>query len=316
MTLFEAIRATFRRLHDSPRTEEAYLHWIRAFLRFHANRHPRDLGSPEIVAFLNDLATVRRVSASTANQALCALVFLYRRVLDLPSPELTGLQRAQRPAHLPVVLSRPDVTRLFDHLDPPFRLIGELLYGSGLRLAEALSLRVKDVDLDRRQLTIRRAKGDQDRPALLPAALRDPLRAQLDQVAARHRHEFAAGRGAVDLPDALARKLPGAGTSLAWQYLFPASRPCTDPATGALVLHHLHDTAVQKAIAAAVRAARLDKRASCHTLRHSFATHLLEAGTDLRTIQTLLGHKDVRTTMIYTHILDRGPLGVLSPLDR
>jgi integron integrase len=316
MTLVEAVRATFRRLHYSPRTEEAYLHWIRAFIAFHRGHHPRTLGAPEITAFLNHLAVERHTSASTQNQALCALLFLYRRVLDLPMPDLHGLERAQRPEHLPAVLGRREVVALLDRLDPPFRLIAELLYGSGLRLMESLALRVKDVDLDRRQLLVRRGKGDRDRPALLPAATRDALRAQLERVGDRHRAELAAGRGEVDLPHALRLKLPGAAVSLTWQYVFPASRPCTDPATGRLVLHHLHETAVQKAVIGAARAAGIDKRAGCHTLRHSFATHLLEAGTDIRTIQTLLGHKDIRTTMIYTHIIDRGPLGVVSPLDR
>jgi integron integrase len=316
MTLIDAVRAAFRRLHYSPRTEEAYLHWIRAFIAFHAGRHPRDLGAAEITAFLNHLAVQRRTSASTQNQALCSILFLYRRVLDRPMPDLHGLERASRPEHLPTVLARRDVLALLDHLEPPFRLIAEILYGSGLRLMEALSLRVKDVDLERRQLMIRRGKGNHDRPALLPASARDALRAQLAHVAARHRAELAAGRGEVDLPHALRTKMPAAATSLAWQYVFPASRPCTDPATGRLVLYHLHESAVQKAVTAAARAAKLDKRVTCHTLRHSFATHLLEAGTDIRTIQTLLGHKDVRTTMVYTHVVDRGPLGVVSPLDR
>jgi integron integrase len=297
VTLIEATRGTFRRLHYSARTEEAYLHWIRAFIAFHAGRHPRD-------------------PASTQNQALCAILFLYRRVLDLSMPDLHGLERAHRPEHLPAVLGHREVMALLEHLDPPLRLIAELLYGSGLRLMEALSLRVKDVDLDRRQIMVRRGKGNHDRAALLPASTRDGLRAQIDRVADRHRAELAAGRGEVDLPDALRRKLPGTATSLAWQYVFPASRPCTDPATGRLVLYHLHESAVQKAVTAAARAAGIDKRAGCHTLRHSFATSLLESGTDIRTIQTLLGHKDIRTTMIYTHIVDRGPLGVVSPLDR
>ncbi len=274
------------------------------------------MGAPEIVAFLNDLAVERNVSASTVNQALCAIVFLYRRVLELPMPALDGLERARRPHHIPAVLSRRDVMALLDHLGPPFRLIGELLYGSGLRLMEALALRVKDIDLDRRQIMVRRGKGNHDRPALLPASTRDALGLQIRLVAERHRAEIAAGRGEVDLPHALRIKLPNAATSLAWQYVFPASRPCTDPATGRLVLHHIHESAMQKAVTAAARAAHIDKRASSHTLRHSFATALLEAGTDIRTIQTLLGHKDIRTTMIYTHIVDRGPLGVISPLDR
>jgi integron integrase len=316
MTLIDAARSTFRRLHYSPRTEEAYLFWIRALIRFHHRCHPRELSAAQITAFLNHLAVERRVAASTQNQAPCAVLFLYRRVLDLPMPELQGLERARRPEHLPAVLSRREVFLLLDHLDPAFRLVGELLYGSGLRLLECLAIRVKDVDLERRQIMIRRGKGEHDRPALLPARTGDGLRAQLDRVAERHRAELAAGRGEVDLPYALRQKMPQAATNLAWQYLFPASRPCLDPATGRVVLHHVHETAVQKAVTAAARAAGIDKRASCHTLRHSFATHLLEAGTDIRTIQTLLGHKDVRTTMIYTHIVDRGPLGVMSPLDR
>lgn len=316
MTLFEAVTATLRRLHYSPRTEESYLRWVRDFVRFHRRRHPREMGAAEVTAFLNDLAVRRRVSASTQNQALCALVFLYRKVLELDLSPLDGLQRARRPEQLPTVLSRRDVMALLDRLQAPFRLLGELLYGAGLRLQEALSLRVKDVDLDRHQITVRRGKGAHDRAALLPARAREGLAAQLDAVRRLHLAELAMGRGEVDLPDALLSKMPGAATSLAWQYLFPASRPCTDPATGRLVLHHLHESALQKAIRDAAVTAALDKRATCHTLRHSFATHLLEAGTDIRTIQSLLGHKDVRTTMIYTHIVDRGPLGVVSPLDR
>ncbi|KYF77889.1 integrase [Sorangium cellulosum] len=316
MTLIEAVRATIRRLHYSPRTEEAYVYWIRAFIRFHHGKHPRQMGAEEVTAFLNDLAVARRSAASTQNQALCALLFLYKRVLDLQIPRLEALERARRPEHLPTVLSRQDALTLLEHLIPPFRLIGELLYGSGLRLLEALSIRVKDVDLDRRQIMVRRGKGQHDRPALLPARARGELQAQLDAVAQRHKKELAAGRGEVDLPHALRAKMPGAATSLPWQYLFPASRPCTDPATGRQVLYHLHESAVQRAVNNAGRASGLTKRATCHTLRHSFATHLLEAGTDIRTIQTLLGHKDVRTTMIYTHIVDRGPLGVISPLDR
>jgi integron integrase len=315
-TLFEAIRATFRRLHYSPRTEEAYFHWIRQFCAFHGNRSPRLLGAPEITAYLNHLAVERRSSASTQNQALCALAFLYKKVLEVDMPTLGSLTRAAKPAHLPTVLSREDVRKLLAQLDPPFLLIGELLYGSGLRLNEALAIRVKDVDLERRQITVRRGKGERDRAALLPSAARERLAAQLDVVRRRHRKEQAAGRGEVDLPYALREKMPGAAGSLAWQYLFPASRPCTDPVSGRPVLHHVHDSLVQKVIRAAVDAAGIDRRATCHTLRHSFATHLLEAGTDIRTIQTLLGHADVRTTMIYTHIVARGPMGVLSPLDR
>jgi integron integrase len=214
------------------------------------------------------------------------------------------------------VLPRSDVSVVLERLEPPFRLMGEILYGSGLRLSECLSLRVKDIDLDRQQLVIRCGKGERDRSALLPVRVRDGLREQLALVARRHEAELAAGRGEVDLPYALRAKLPYAAKTLAWQYVFPASKPCTDPATGRLVLYHLHETAMQKAMQEAARGAKVDRRASCHTLRHSFATHLLEGGTDIRTIQSLLGHKDVRTTMIYTHIVNRGPLGVVSPLDR
>lgn len=316
MTLFEAVSATLRRLHFSPRTEESYLRWVREYVRFHNRRHPREMGAPEITAFLNDLALRRHVSASTQNQALCALVFLYRRVLELDFPALDGLERARRPESLPAVLSRRDVPALLDHLEPRFRLLGELLYGSGLRLQEALSLRVKDVDLERHQITVRRGKGAHDRAALMPARARAGLAAQLESTRLRHLSELALGRGEVDLPHALRQKYPAAPTSLAWQYLFPASRPCVDPATGRLVLHHLHETALQKAVHDAATAAGIEQRATCHTLRHSFATHLLEAGTDIRTIQSLLGHKDLRTTMVYTHIVGRGPLGVVSPLDR
>ncbi len=316
MTLIEAVRTTIRRMGYSPRTEEAYVQWTREFVRFHHGRHPRDMGPAEVTAFLNQLAVERRVAASTQNQALCAMLFLYKRVLELDMPRLDQLVFARKPARLPTVLSRSEILTLLQHLEPPFRVIGELLYGAGLRLMEALSIRVKDVDFERRQILIRRGKGQRDRPALLPAGIRNALRAQLDAVAQRHRTELAAGRGEVDLPDALCTKLPSASKSLAWQYVFPAARPCVDPTTGRQVLHHLHESAVQKAVTNAVRASAIPKRATCHTLRHSFATHLLESGTDIRTIQTLLGHRDVRTTMIYTHIVDRGPLGVLSPLDR
>lgn len=282
MTLLQAVSASLRRLHYSPRTEEAYIHWIRAYIRFHGLRHPREMGASEATAFLNHLAVERHTAASTQNQALCAIVFLYRRVLDLPMPELVGLDRARRPEHLPAVLSRREVIALLDQLPPAFRLMAEILYGSGLRLLECLAIRVKDVDLDRRQIMVRRGKGENDRAALLPARVRDGLRAQLEHVAERHRAELAAGRGEVDLPHALRVKMPGAASSLAWQYLFPASRPCTDPATGRLVLYHVHESVLQKAISAAGRAAQIDKRVTCHTLRHSFATHLLEVALDLR----------------------------------
>ncbi|WP_437561280.1 integron integrase [Sorangium sp. So ce542] len=316
MSLIESVSTTMRRLHCSPRTEEAYVHWIRAFIRFHHGKHPRRMGAEAVTAFLNGHAVAQRSMASTQNQALRALLFLYKRVLDLQIPRLEALERARRPEHLPSVLSRQNALTLFEHLLPPFRRIGELLYGSGVRLLEALSIRVIDVDLDRRQITVRRGKGQHDRRALLSARARDELQAQLDAVARRHKKDLATGRGEVDLPHALRAKMPGAATSLAWQHLFPASRPCTDGATRRQVLYHLHESVVQRAVHDAGRAAGLTKRATCHPLRHSFATHRLEAGTDIRTFQTLLGHKDVRTTIIYTHIVDHGSLGAISPLDR
>ena len=316
MTLIEVLQTTLRRLHYSPRTEEAYVSWTREFVRFHRGRHPREMGAVEVTAFLNDLAVRRHVAASTQNQALCALLFLYRKVLEIEAPALAGVERARRPSHLPAVLSRSEVLALLDRLEPPFRLLGEILYGAGLRLGESVALRVKDIDLERHQITVRRGKGERDRAALLPSRAREGLRAQLAAVARNHREELTAGRGAVDLPYALCAKMPSAATGLPWQYVFPASRPCIDPASGRLVLHHLHESAVQRAVRAAATAIGFGQRVGCHTLRHSFATHLLEAGTDIRTIQTLLGHRDVRTTMIYTHIVDRGPLAVISPLDR
>ena len=244
MTLIKAGQTTIRCLHYSPRIAEAYLKWICAFIRCHGGRHPRDMGAPEATGFLNHLAVERRVSASTQNQALCALVFLYRRVLGLEMPDLKGLERARRPDHLPAVLSRRDVHALLDKLEPPFRLIGEILYDSGLCLLECLSVRVKDVDLERRQIMPRRGKRNHDRAALLPARAREGLRAQLHEVERRHRAERASGRSEVDLPCALRAKMSHAAAKLPWQYLFPASRPCADPATGRPVLHHLHESAV------------------------------------------------------------------------
>jgi integron integrase len=316
MSLIEALRNNLRRLHCSPRTEDSYLHWTRAFIRLHDGRHPGEMAPPEATAFLNHRTMQRRVAASTQKKALCALVFLYKRVLSLEGPSLKGLERARRPEHLPVVLARHEVQTLLDALDRFFGLIAKMLRGSGLRLLECLALRVKDVDLDRRQITVRRGKGSHDRAVLLPVRVRDGLRAQLDEVARRHRAELEAGRGEVDLTYALGAQMPRAEATRGWRVLFPASRPCADPATGGPVLHHLHESAVQRPVHDAARAAQIDQRGTCNTLRQSFATHLLKAGTDIRTIQTLLGHKDMRTTMITTHIADRGPLGVVSPRDR
>jgi integron integrase len=316
MKLLEQVRHVLRVAHYSARTEKAYVYWIVAYVRFHGVRHPRDLGREQVTRFLDHLAVKRHVAAATQNQALNALVFLYRQVLGIDLEALGPFTRARRPRRLPTVLSPGEVRRVLEELRPPYLLMGELLYGSGLRLSECVALRVKDVDFDGRRIMVRAGKGMRDRVALLPERVRDRLRRQIDRVAALHVKDLACGLGEVDLPFALDRKLPGASRELGWQYLFPASGVCVDPRTGRMVRHHVHQTALQKALRQATRRSAIARRVSAHTLRHSFATHLLEAGTDLRTIQALLGHQDVRTTMIYTHVVKHGVLGVLSPLDR
>lgn len=313
--LLDRVRAELRLRHYSPRTEDAYVHWVRRYVLFHGKRHPAALGAPEIAAFLSHLASEARVAAATQNQALNTLVFLYRHVLGQAVGELEGLVRAQRPRNLPVVLSRSEARSLLARLEGEPRLVASLLYGAGLRLLECLTLRVKDVDLAARELRIRRPKGGRDRVAPLPDACADPLRAQLAAVRTLHEADLRAGFGSVALPDALARKRPGAARELGWQWVFPASRRYRDRAAGTERRHHLHESAVQRAVKRSVREAGLAKPASCHTLRHSFATHLLAAGYDIRTVQELLGHRSVQTTMVYTHVLMRGGLGVRSPLD-
>jgi integron integrase len=309
------VRSELRLRHYSPRTGESYVAWIRRFILFHGKRHPAGLGGPEIAAFLTHLACEGRVSASTQNQALAALVFLYRRVLELALPDLEGLVRARRAQRLPVVLSAAEVRRLLVELEGEPRLVASLLYGAGLRLLEALTLRVKDLDFAARELRLRRTKGRRDRVVPLPDACAEPLRVQLGLARALHERDLAAGFGAVALPDALARKYPGAAREWGWQWVFPASRRYRDEHAGTERRHHLHETVVQRATKRALAAAGIAKPASCHTLRHSFATHLLAAGYDIRTLQELLGHRSVQTTMVYTHVLSRGGLGVRSPLD-
>ncbi|MGH7655380.1 MAG: integron integrase [Gemmatimonadaceae bacterium] len=301
--------------HASPRTVEAYCSWIRRFARHFRGQHPRDLGEREVTGFLSSLATDRKVSASTQNQALAALIFLYRDVFDAPIGWLDQLIRARRPHRVPVVLSRREARRIIEHLSGDPQLVVMILYGAGLRLLEALCLRVKDVDLERRELVVRHGKGGRDRLTLLPEVLVTPMHEQIERVTALHRRDRAAGRGAVALPEAFAFKSPRAPFDLRWQWLFPATRVYRDSRSGRWMRHHFHETAVQRAVGEAVAAAGITKRASCHTFRHSFATHLLEAGYDIRTIQELLGHRDVRTTMIYTHVLNRGGRGVRSPID-
>jgi integron integrase len=278
-------------------------------------RHPTTLTETDVAAFLSSLAVDRHVSASTQNQALNALLFLYHAVLDRPLPPFPGVVRARTPKRLPVVLTRDEVRRVLAELDETPRLVASLLYGAGLRLLECLELRVKDVDLARHEITVRRGKGAKDRRTVLPASTKAPLAAHLERVRALHTADLANGLGRAMLPDALAAKYPNADRSWTWQFVFPAARICRDPRSGHPTRFHLHESAIQRAVTDAVRRAGLTKRAGCHTLRHSFATHLLEDGHDIRTVQELLGHADVSTTMIYTHVLNRGGLGVRSPAD-
>ena len=309
------MRSALRARHYSRRTEQAYCLWVRRFIRFHDLRHPSQMGEPEINAFLNHLATEGHVSASTQTQALSALLFLYRHVLRRDIGTLDGLIRARTSRRLPVVLTRDEVQRVLAQLDGDLGLIASLLYGSGLRLTECLRLRIQDLDFARGELTVRDGKGGKDRVTMLPDTLAAPLRRHLARVKDLHTRDLAAGWGSVRLPDAVERKYPHAATDWRWQWVFPQRRRWRDLVTGGQGRHHIHETVVQRAVGDAVRRAGLTKRASCHTLRHSFATHLLEAGYDIRTIQELLGHKDVRTTMIYTHVLNRGGRGVRSPID-
>ena len=312
--LLDQARELMRTAHYSIRTEEAYLGWMRRYILFHGKRHPIEMGAAEVAAFLSHLANHEDVAASTQNQARNALLYLYRAVLDRPLEPIAGIAPARRPKRLPVVLDRDEVRAVLGQMEGTSRLMAGLLYGSGLRLMECLRLRVKDVEFGAGRLVVRDGKGQVDRVTVLPARARAPLAEQVRRVEAIHAGDCAAGLGRVHLPHALARKYPEADRSLAWQYVFPASRCGVDPRDGVVRRHHLAETALQKAVRAAVARAGIAKPATCHTLRHSFATHLLEAGADIRTIQELLGHKDVTTTMIYTHVLNRGP-GVASPFD-
>ncbi len=314
--LLDQVRTLARLRHLSYRTEQSYIHWIKRFILFHDKQHPAALTPDHIRDFLSDLATSKHVAANTQNVALSALLFLYRNVLGLDFPHLENIERANRPKYLPVVLTRREVDAVLAQLSGQNHLMASLLYGAGLRLNECLRLRVKDIDLARRELTIRSGKGDKDRVTVLPASLLEPLRAQLKATSLLHQHDLAAGFGEVFLPYALARKYPTAARSIIWQFVFPSATRSIDPRSKQPRRHHVHETVLQRAVKAAVKASGITKNASCHTLRHSFATHLLEDGYDIRTVQELLGHADVRTTMIYTHVLNRGGKAVRSPLDR
>ncbi|MBK8975265.1 MAG: integron integrase [Planctomycetes bacterium] len=314
--LGDRARAVMRVRHLSRRTEDAYLAWMIRYWEYCGRRDPAELGADHVTAFLSSLATDSHVAASTQNQALAALLFLYREVLGQDLPWLTGLVRAKVPKRLPVVMSREEVRAVLDAMRGPPRLMAVLLYGAGLRLLECCRLRVKDVDFERNQLVVRQGKGDKDRVTMLPAVARPALIDWLDRVRLQHARDLADGAGFVELPHALARKLPSAARDWSWQWVFPATRTYVDATSGERRRHHLHETVVQREVRRAALAVGLTKRITCHTFRHSFATHLLEDGSDIRTVQELLGHADVSTTMIYTHVLGRGPAGVRSPADR
>ena len=309
------VRAMMRLRRLSPRTSETYLSWILRYIRHHDTRHPATMGETEVLGFLNWLVVDRRVAHSTQMQALSALIFLYRDVLRAPLGDLRGLIRARGPGRLPVVLTAEEVAAVLGQLRGSTWLVAALLYGSGLRLMEALSLRVKDVDFSRKEIVVRRGKGGKDRVTMLPESLLSPLERHLKRVKAMHQRDLARGAGKVVLPDAMEAKVPSAAKGWAWQWIFPATRRYIDTATGERRRWHLHPSLVQRAVTEAVLRSGIGKRASCHTFRHSFATHLLESGYDIRTVQELLGHANVSTTMIYTHVLNRGCKGVRSPVD-
>jgi integron integrase len=314
--LLDRVRHALRARHASRKTEKAYVAWIRRYILFHDKRHPTEMGAPEVSKFLTSLAVDGNVAASTQNQALSALIFLYRHVLEQDLPWLDDVVRAKRPERLPVVLTRDEVRVIIHTLRGPPRLMAVLLYGAGLRLLECARLRVKDVDFATNQIVVRGGKGDKDRVTMLPAAARDDLGRHLEAVREQHQADLRQDAGWVELPGALARKYPHAGREWGWQWVFPATRLYVERATGQRRRHHLHESVLQRAVKHAVRRTGLAKPATSHTFRHSFATHLLEDGHDIRTVQELLGHRDVSTTMIYTHVLNRGPAAVRSPADR
>jgi integron integrase len=313
--LLDCVRATIRLKHYSMRTEEAYIQWVRRFILFHGKRHPQEMGAREVEAFLSHLAVEGQVSSSTQNQARSAILFLYKEVLGAELPWLANVKQARKPRLLPVVLTEDEARLLLAQLTGVPWLIASLLYGAGMRLMEALRLRVKDVDFRRREIVVREGKGFKDRVTMLPNVVAAPLKAHLERVKALHERDLVAGNGDVYLPYALARKYSNAGREWSWQYVFPSARLSMDPRSGIVRRHHLDDQTIQRAVKQAARAARIIKAATPHTLRHSFATHLLQGGYDIRTVQELLGHEDVTTTMVYTHVLNRGGRGVVSPLD-
>mgnify|MGYP005845575721 FL=1 len=313
--LLDQMREALRSRHYSRRTEQTYCHWIKRYVHFHNVRHPAEMGEPEINAFLTHLAVKEKVSASTQNQALSALLFLYRHVLSHQVGDLGEVIRARKPKRLPVVMPRDEVKSVLANLTGDKWLMASLMYGAGLRLMECLRLRVQDIDFSRNEIIVRDGKGAKDRITMLPETLKMPLQEHLKRVRATHERDLADGWGRVLLPDALDRKYPNASKDWLWQWVFPQENRWKNQKTGEEGRHHVHESIIQKAVNGAVRKAGFAKRATCHTFRHSFATQLLESGYDIRTVQELLGHKDVKTTMIYTHVLNRGGKGVKSPVD-
>jgi integron integrase len=314
--LLDQVREVIRIKHYSYRTEETYVHWIKRYILFHNMRHPREMGKAEIEAFLSHLAVAGQVAANTQNQAFHSIMFLYRDVLNLPLDGSVNALRAKRPQRLPTVLTRQETQAVIAQLSGTYQLVVQVLYGSGLRLTECLQLRVKDLDFAQYQLTVRDGKGGKDRVTMLATSLAEPLNDHLRRVKRLHQQDLERGYGSVYLPFALARKYPNADREWGWQFVFPSTQFSQDPRSGVTRRHHLHETGLQRAIKQAVRAAGITKKVGCHTFRHSFATHLLQNGYDIRSVQELLGHKDVKTTMIYTHVLNRGGFGVRSPLDQ
>ncbi|MEJ2363031.1 MAG: integron integrase [Gammaproteobacteria bacterium] len=314
--LLEQVRHSLRVKHYSLRTEQSYIYWIRYFIRFHKKRHPAEMGAPEVEAFLTHLAVNRKVSPSTQNQALSAILYLYKQVLKVELPWLQNVIRAKTKKYIPVVFTRDEVKRLLAQFDGTYWLLFSLIYGAGLRISECARLRVKDVDFHYKQLLIRDSKGNKDRVTVLPAPLIEPLRNHLARVNELHEQDLANGFGEVYLPYALARKYPRAAMDFQWQYVFPSRDIATDPRTKARRRHHIYEKSLHRVIKQAMQRAGIVKPASTHTLRHSFATHLLEDGYDIRTVQELLGHKDLKTTQIYTHVLQKGGAAVRSPLER
>jgi integron integrase len=315
MKVLDQVRIEIRKKHYSIRTEDAYCGWIRQFILFHDKKHPKDMGEKEIAEFISHLTVERNVASSIQNQALNAIVFLYRQVLRIELGDFGPMQRAKKPERLPVVMSKEETRRVLLHISGEHKLMAQLLYGCGLRLMECVRLRVKDVDFEQKQIIVRDGKGMRDRTTMLPEQLKNPLRDQVEKVKLIHDQDLKEGLGEVYLPFALQLKYPRAAKEFGWQYVFPGDRIAEDPRSGKLRRHHIHETTLQKAVRAAARKAGLTKPVSPHTFRHSFATHLLEAGYDIRTVQELLGHQSVQTTMIYTHVIQKGGMGVKSPLD-